>query len=69
MLKDTKATDRDRSIIAGHYVFANHEVAKVKEEAVNKLAVKGIDLDAYLKDQIKQSIMRYLYNFRLGAVI
>ncbi len=69
MLKDTNATDRDRSIIAGHYVFANHEVAKIKEEAVNKLATKGVDLDAYLKDQIKQSIIRYLHNFRLGAVI
>ena len=25
MLKDTKATDRDRSIIAGHYIFSKPE--------------------------------------------
>jgi tagatose-1,6-bisphosphate aldolase non-catalytic subunit AgaZ/GatZ len=65
MLKDTKATDRDRAIIAGHYVFSKPECITLKAEAGAMLASKGIDLELYLKQQVKQSIMRYLYNFRL----
>jgi tagatose-1,6-bisphosphate aldolase non-catalytic subunit AgaZ/GatZ len=65
MLKNTQATDRDRSIIAGHYVFAKPECAELKSEAAGVLARKGIDLDEHLKQQVKQSILRYLTNFRL----
>lgn len=69
MLPDTKATDRDRSIIAGHYVFAKDACQELKKEAANELSKKGIDLESYLKEQVKQSILRYLVNFRLvGAV-
>jgi len=65
MLKNTKATDRDRALIAGHYVFATKECQELKAEAVKELIRKNIELDGYLKDQVKQSIMRYLRNFRL----
>lgn len=65
MLKDTKATNRDRAIIAGHYVFATPECAELKTEARKALVRKGIDLDSFLKQQVKQSILRYLHNFRL----
>lgn len=65
MLKNTLATDRDRAIIAGHYVFAKPECTELKTEASSLLARNGIDLNAYLKQQVKQSILRYLTNFRL----
>lgn len=65
MLPDTKATDRDRSIIAGHYVFSKEECVALKIEAAGELQKKGLDLEAYLKAQVKQSILRYLRNFRL----
>jgi len=65
MLSATRATDRDRSIIAGHYVFSQPECVELKVEAQKKLAEKQIDLNAYLKQNVKQSIMRYLRNFRL----
>jgi tagatose-1,6-bisphosphate aldolase non-catalytic subunit AgaZ/GatZ len=65
MLPNTKATDRDRSIIAGHYVFSNDECAELKIEAGKELARKGIELEQYLKQEVKQSIQRYLRNFRL----
>jgi len=65
MLANTDATDRDRSIIAGHYVFSNPECVELKAEASKGLAKKGIDLEQHLKQQVKKSIMRYLYNFRL----
>lgn len=65
ILANTSATDRDRSIIAGHYVFSKPECAELKEEACRGLAQKGIDLEQHLKQQVKQSILRYLHNFRL----
>jgi len=65
MLRNTSATDRDRSIIAGHYVFSKPECAELKEEASRGLAHKGIELEQYLKQQVKQGILRYLRNFRL----
>jgi tagatose-1,6-bisphosphate aldolase non-catalytic subunit AgaZ/GatZ len=65
MLPNTKATDRDRSIIAGHYVFSKDECVELKIEAGQELAKKGVELEHYLKQEIKLSILRYLRNFRL----
>lgn len=65
MLKDTQATDRDRAVIAGHYVFAHPEVVEMKAGAARDLQRKGIDLDGHLKAQVKRGITRYLKNFRL----
>jgi hypothetical protein len=65
MLKDTQANDRDRAIIAGHYVFSYPEVSMLKEEASSALRGKGIELDSYLKAAVKKSILRYLTHFRL----
>ncbi len=65
MLDNTSATDRERSLIAGHYVFSKPEVKELKIEAAKELERKGIHLEAHLKQQVKQSILRYLRNFRL----
>lgn len=65
MIENTSATDRDRAIIAGHYVFSKPECIELKTEASKNLMQKGIDLNGYLKQQVKQSILRYLRNFRL----
>jgi tagatose-1,6-bisphosphate aldolase non-catalytic subunit AgaZ/GatZ len=65
MLENTRATDRDRSLIAGHYVFSNPEVKDLKIKAGKELERKGIKLEEYLKKQVKQSILRYLRNFGL----
>ena len=67
MLPNSTASDRDRSIIAGHYVFASNECLDLKSDASVSLAKKGIDIDTYLKDKVKESIYRYLYHFRLVA--
>lgn len=69
MLKDTKATDRDRAIIAGHYVFSRPECVELKVEAGAALVRKGIDLEQHLKQEVKQSILRYLRNFRLVKTV
>lgn len=65
MLDYTTATDRDRSLIAGHYVFSRPEVKELKIEAAKELERKGVHLEDYLKQTVKQSILRYLRNFRL----
>uniref|UniRef100_UPI0040485EAD class II D-tagatose-bisphosphate aldolase non-catalytic subunit n=1 Tax=Polynucleobacter sp. TaxID=2029855 RepID=UPI0040485EAD len=69
MLKDTKATDRDRAIIAGHYVFSRPECIDLKAQAGEALTSKGIDLEQHLKQAVKKSILRYLSNFRLARPV
>jgi hypothetical protein len=65
MLKDSDATDRERSIIAGHYVFSNPKFMDIKSVAKNILIKKNIDLDYLLKEAIKKAIFRYMINFKL----
>ena len=65
MTDNSVATDRERSLIAGHYVFSTPMCKELKVEAAKELAKKGLDLELYLKDQVKQSILRYFRNFRL----
>ena len=64
MLPNTTATDRDRSIIAGHYIFSTPEFLELKKEVLYDLK-KKIHLDTYLREKVKQSIFRYLKGFRL----
>lgn len=61
MLKDTQATDFDRSIISGHYVFSTNEYIEIKKRAEKKIG----DLDFYLKNAVKDSIQRYIKTFNL----
>ncbi len=65
LLRPSKLTDREKSILAGHYVFSTNICKELKEEAAQELALKGINLNQFLKESIKKSIIRYLTNFRL----
>ena len=65
MLNNSTASDRDRALIAGHYVFSCPEVKQLKLEASAELETKDIHLEHYLKDKVKSSILRYMRNFRL----
>jgi hypothetical protein len=62
MLKETTASDFDRSIIAGHYVFSNEKAIDIK----NKARLKVNNLDALLKSAVKASIQRYMTSFNLS---
>ena len=68
MLKNTKASDREKSIICGHYVFSTPEVLEIKNKAIAELSRKQIYLDDYLKKEVKKGILRYMKNFRLTGV-
>ena len=61
MLNNTNATDKDKAIIAGHYIFSSNECKALKEEARER--IKG--LDEYLKNKVKKSIYRYINAFNL----
>ena len=65
MLPETKATDEERSIIAGHYVFAADPCREIKQVDSMQLRRKNIDLEQYLKEQVKKSSLRYMRHFRL----
>ena len=65
MAPDTKADDRTRAEIAGHYVFSTPDCIHLKEILAEQLGYKGINVDEYLKEQIKLSILRYLIDFRM----
>jgi len=69
MLPNSTASVREKAIISGHYVFSTPECIELKKEASLNLKKKGVDLDAYLREQIKKSIFRYMYNFRLTEVV
>ncbi|MDP1677934.1 MAG: tagatose-6-phosphate kinase [Bacteroidota bacterium] len=65
MLPNTKANELDRVKIAGHYVFATPQFVEIKRQLEDKLQPKGIILDNILKQKIRESILRYMSNFRL----
>jgi hypothetical protein len=68
MLENTSATDRDRAIISGHYVFSMPECEEIKKKAETELLKKGVILNQYLKSEVKKCIFRYMTNFRLAGV-
>jgi tagatose-1,6-bisphosphate aldolase non-catalytic subunit AgaZ/GatZ len=64
MLNDSTASDRDRAVIAGHYVFSTPEFAEVRCNAERVAATAGIELDEVLRTSVKHRIARYLDSFR-----
>ena len=61
MLNNSNSNDRERAIIAGHYVFSNKEFIELKGD-INK---KVENLDTILKNEVKNSIYRYMNAFNL----
>ena len=61
MLKDTDASDIDRAIIAGHYIFSSNEFIDLKAKASSRIN----NLDNILKNKVKASIYRYMNAFNL----
>ena len=65
MLKNSKATDIDKAIICGHYIFANESIKNMRDKVSRELIVNNIDLDNYLKRIIKQAMTRYIRLFKM----
>jgi hypothetical protein len=62
MLKNSKASDIDKSIISGHYVFSLDAFIEIKNEVSKKIT----NLDSILKNKVKESIYRYMKAFNLA---
>ena len=65
MVKDSKASNYEKSIIAGHYVFSLPECKKIFSEARQHLEKKNLSFDNYIKDSVKNGIMRYVMNLNI----
>lgn len=65
MSNDSGASDVDKSLIAGHYVFSTPAFYDIKAKCSHELKRKDIDMDRYLVDSIKKSILRYCEGFHL----
>jgi hypothetical protein len=61
----SEASDFDKSLIAGHYVFSTPEFHDLKVKCSDKLKKKHIDMDRYLTNSIKKSILRFCEGFHL----
>ena len=62
LVENSTLSDYQKSIIAGHYVFSSDSFLELKERVQQKL---DFSLDEYLKNSVKQGILRYLYAFNL----
>ena len=62
--KDLKK-DLNKAEIAGHYIFTNKDVIKLKKNFLQKQSISETFLNNFLKKNIKKSITRYLTNFNL----
>ncbi len=67
LIPNNDISDRLKATISGHYVFSTKEFKELKNKAKKILATKEINVDIFIKEKIKESIFRYLKNFRLIA--
>jgi sugar phosphate isomerase/epimerase len=60
LMPNSSATDRDKGVMAGHYVFAQPEFEPIFERMREGHARAGEDLDRALRDRVKASILRVM---------
>ena len=67
MIKNSKANDYEKSIIAGHYIYSKPEFIELKKEIEFLLRKhRNINLNVHLKNEVKKSILRYLTNSKFA---
>ena len=65
MVKNSSASNYEKSIIAGHYVFSLQACKEVFSQARKNLEKKNISFDSYVRSSIKKGIMRYVKHLGL----
>ena len=65
LIDNSKATDIEKVIISGHYLFSSSEGKKILGKLDYKLKKKNIDMNKIIITEIKKNILKYLKNFRL----
>ncbi|MCY9783912.1 class II D-tagatose-bisphosphate aldolase, non-catalytic subunit [Nocardiopsis sp. EMB25] len=59
MAEDTTATDYERAVIAGHYVYNTEHFRDIKAAVQYEARSRGVDVDARLRTAIEASIENY----------
>lgn len=65
MLTDSSAGDIEKVNICGHYCFSHPEVMEIQQKLTFVLRKYNIDLNAFLVNLVKQSMMRYVQLFNM----
>ena len=65
-LPDSDATDRERAIWAGHYVFGTEEYAGIRGKLTARTALSQEDIDDELRARIRYALLRYVRAFRIA---
>ncbi len=66
MLKNSNASEKEKVEISGHYHFADPAVIQIRQQLSEKLQKRGRDLELEVKNEVKNSIDRYLRWFGYG---
>lgn len=64
-INSNKLTDYEKAILCCHYLFSNTKFISLKQEIADKIKLSFEDLDIILKEEVKDSIFRYIKNFNL----
>ena len=65
VIDEKKCTDFDKAIMSGHYIFSSDEFIDLKKEFMKNCKLNESHINNLLKKSIKNSIKRYLTNFKL----
>ncbi len=65
MLPNSNSGKLEKALIAGHYVFATDAFSDLKNKAEAELVRFNINIDEYLKEKVKLSMLRYLKHFHM----
>ncbi|MCE3010007.1 MAG: hypothetical protein LW875_05295 [Proteobacteria bacterium] len=65
MSPDTNTTLSEKALVAGHYCYSYPEFVEIKSRLSEIVSREGIDLNEYLKRNIKSSILRFASAFGL----
>jgi hypothetical protein len=60
--RESDATDFEKAIIAGHYLFSQPAFLAIKERLAALAHRKGIDLDAYVQARLVTLLQRFTWN-------
>jgi len=66
-LAGSDATDRDRAIWAGHYVFSSPEFGEIRAKLLERVHLTSEQLDEALRTRVKACLLRHLRAFRVVA--
>ncbi len=65
IIPNSKISDRDKAILSGHYVLSEEYIVKLLENAQKQ--IKNIDINEYIKNELKKNIMKYINSFNINT--